>query len=116
MNDVDHRTTACAGAEGVAQENRVDGLEVFEWLRSVFLVDDFDEITESIIAKPILGSGLLQHSHHFIAMLVPELVPFPYPACLLFSGAYKRGRVGITGDCASTMQAVDHLPQLLSLL
>ena len=116
MKDIDHRTTACAGAEGVAQEHRVYRLEVFKRLRSIFLVDDFDEITESIIAKPILGGSLLQHGHHFIAMLVPELVPFPYPACLLFSGAYKRGRVGITGDCASTMQAVDHLSQLLSLL
>ena len=115
MDDVNHRTTACAGTEGVAQENRVDGLEVFKRLRRIFLIDDFNEITESIIAKPILGSGLLQHSHHFIAMPVPELVPFPYPAGLFFSGAYKRGRVGITGDCSSSMQAVNHLSQLLSL-
>ena len=84
MNDVDHRTTACAGTEGVTQEHRIDGFEVFEWLRRIFLVDDFNEITESIIAKPILGSGLLQHGHHFIAMPVPELVPFPYPAGLFF--------------------------------
>ena len=116
MDDVDYRTTACAGAEGVAQEHRVDGLEVFKRLRSVFLVDDFNEITESIIAKPIFGGSLLQHSDHFIAMLVPELVPFPNTAGLLFSGAHKRGCICITGDCSSSMQAVDHLPQLLSLL
>ena len=84
MDDVDHRTTACAGTKGVTQEHRIDGFKVFKRLRRIFLVDDFDEITESIIAKPILGGGLLQHSHHFIAMPVPELVPFPYPAGLFF--------------------------------
>ena len=67
------------------------------------------------MAEPILGSCLLQQGHHLVAVSFPELIPFPYPAGLLLSRAYKRSHVSIALCRSFPMQAVQPSGHLLPL-